>query len=888
MVWRRILLRLFGLWLRLVAPRLTTEERQDVTFLFEERLKEAGVGGHFRIALGAMMDAWIQGRVLGVSAGMAPRRRARVEPLAHLRRDVRFAVRSLRRRPLFTGLAVLALGLGIGGATAMFSVVDGVLIKRLPYHDPEEVVNIWKAWPSWQGEEGLDYTWDHIQFPWVDYLNVRDNASTLVAVAGHAQSVRVLTGDGPAQELSVGEASANLFGMLGVPMVLGRPFAPDEVAPEGSPARVVILSHQLWASRYGQDPAVLGRTLLLGNESYEVIGVLPERFRLGSDLVRTHDNGGSADTGLRDLWMPLGTEGTDRGNSFELVGRLAEGATPASARDEVQGLMTHNDGHEDQVARVALRKEVLTRDVRSPLTVLLAAAGLLMVIACANVMGLLLGEGPARRTEVAARMALGAPGRRIVGQLLTENLILGLTGGALGLGLAWLGTDLLLATAPPLPRLVDVGIDVRVLLFVTGAALGTSLAFGLIPALDLSRSDLVAAMRNHTVDRRARALQSWSVIGQVALTLVLLVSAGLLGRSMTALLAVEPGFQPEGAGVVHVGRPLTRFTDADAALRHIDDVIGVAEKAPGVRSVTAASRIPFAGSNGTQGFSVLVDGETRRTTQLPMFVDADYLSVMGIPIVAGRGLTVADDRRSPRVMVVSRAWVEAYLGGRSPIGLRVSFRGGEPWTIVGVAEDVRHQSLGSPPEPTFYAPLRQVPRDEFVLLLRGEDPGAAILEVRAALSAAFPDLPVEPIGPIKSLMRSSEADDRFRAVLVGTFAALATLLAGIGVFGVTARSVSARRRELGIRATLGARVGALRALVLRDGLRSAAIGLVLGLFGAAAAARVIAHFLFGVSPHDPVAFAGAAALSGLVFFAAAYFPAARVTRIDPARIVSEP
>ncbi len=804
--------------------------------------------------------------------------------MSSMLQDLRFALRSLRRRPVFATFAIVALALGVGGTTSMFSVVDGVLLKKLPYRDPSTVVSIWKAWPSWRGEPGLDYVWDHIHFPWGDYLQVRDHATSLETVAAHAQEVAVMTGDGNAEELSIGEASANLFEMLGVRMPLGRGFASNEVAPAGEPARLMVLSHELWQRRFGGDPSVLGQTTTLGAEAFEIIGVLPPRFRLPSDLIATHDNGGDVDPGLRDAWLPLGYHGADRGNSFELIARLAPGASAEQAQAEVQSLMT--DGPDDQIARVVPRKDVLTRGYGTPLVVLLAAAGLLMLIACTNVMGLLLGEAPGRQREISVRAALGAPPRRILRQLLTENVLLGLAGAGLGFWVARIGTSALLAVAPPLPRLEAVTIDGRVMLFAAVAGVATGLVFGMLPALHLVRG-AGAKLRVRASSKRARPLQSLGVAAQVGLTVVLLVSAGLFGRSLLQLFAVEPGFRTAQLAALELRMPPEEPTTPDDRTRFLDAVYRASTGTPGVVAASAARRLPFASGNGTQSFSFLRDGEEVGSTQLPMFVHPSYFEMLGIPLLQGRSLQVSDNRDTEPVIVISRALAEQNWPDRSPIGERVRYRGRD-WTIVGVVGDVLHQALGDDTIATFYASAYQVAQHTMQLIVRTTgEPSTVLPTLRERLVAIHPNIAIREAGTMTNLMKESASDAHFRAVLLGTFATLATLLAVIGIFGVTARSIAARSRELGIRSALGAPLRALELLVLRDGLASALLGVVGGLLGAIVAARWIGHLLFEVPPLDPLTYAGATVLATTVCLIAAYLPARKIARIQPREVMTD-
>lgn len=832
-----------------------------------------------------------------IGAGSGRSRRGPGKILSDFCQDLRVGLRTLGRRPLFAAIAVLTLGLGIGSTTAMFSIVDGVLIRDLPFRDPDNLVSVWKAWPSWQGREGLDYTWDHIQFPWADYQNVKRHASTLGGVAAFQSRTELTLRGGGAQELlSVGRASENLFDLLGVRPVLGRTFLDEEVPPLGPDegARVALLSHELWSRRFGRDPSVLGRSITLGDSSYEVVGVLPPGFRLNSDLIRTHTNAGEMDTGLRDLWIPLVAQRWNT-NSYELLARLSPGVTVEQARTEIQTLMTV--GPEDQIARVQSRKDFLTKGFDRPLFLLLGAAGLLLLVACVNVAGLLVGEAALRQQEALLRSALGAGRGRILRQLLTESLLLGVAGAVLGVGLALAGTGALLSLAPPLPRLEEVALSGRVLLFAVTAGVGTSLLFGLAPAWSLvgrSRGQALQS-RGQRVSRSTRSVQTGALSLQVALTVVLLVAGGLLGRSFLELLAVDPGFDEEGVLAVDLRMPLpSSFTPEEtdsvaARLRQATQAVTrAAEGVPGVLEVSGTSSVPFGPGAGTATLHLTRESGIVGATHYVRQVLPNYHQAMGIPLLSGRYLTDADDIGAPGAILVSQSLANLHWRGESPLGTSVRFWEGSELSVVGVVGDVRSVDLGSPPEPTFYVSALQYPHSGLTLVVRtGGRTGDVVPTLRAALQGANPTPTVGAITPLSTLARDSEADDRFRTLLILTFAALATLLAAVGIFGVTARTVAARAREMGIRIALGAEARGLIGKVIRESMISAAVGAAVGLVGALWATRLIQHLLFGVESTESSVYLGVLALILIVCIGAAYLPARRVTRIAPMAVITE-
>ncbi len=815
--------------------------------------------------------------------------------------DLQYGLRMLCKRRLFTVIAVLTLGLGIGGTTAIFSIVDAVLIRDLPYRDPERLVSVWKAWPNWRGVEGLDYVWDHIAFPWVDYQNVKTHATTLSDVAAFTSVDLMFTGQGEPERLSVGRASANLFDLLGVQPVLGRTFMPEEVPPiaeqEGSP--VVLLSYEMWSRRFGRDPHVLGETLLLGGIPYDVVGVLPADLRISSDLIRTHQKGGEVDAGLRGVWLPL-RQDSHNSNDYELLARLAPGISVDQARTQIQGLLTR--GPENQLARVESRKDFVTKGFTTPLLLLLGAAGILLIIACVNIAGLLVGEATNRCHEVTVRYALGAGRGRVVRQLLTENVLLGLTGAALGLLLAWLVKEALLSVAPPLPRLEEVTLSVRVLLFTTAAGITTGLLFSLAPISALGGRSFGKALRlrGQSPGRGGRRIQNGVVSIQVALTFVLLLAGGLFARSMLELLTVDPGFSANRLASVEVLFPqesAPRPDDTESVSRWTERMFGevmtAAESVDGVQAVTSADYVPFGGGTWTSTIRLDIGGQTVGATHYIRHVLPTYHEVMEIPLKSGRLFTASDGPGSPRVMLISEGLAELYWHGESPLGATATYWNaqGEPVTIVGVVGDVRKQALGSEAEPTFYFPATQYPREPdqkltLVVQTVGE-PATVLRSLREAIRQVDPTIWIGNPTTLPALVRDSESDDRFRTVLMLTFAALATLLSAVGIFGITVRSVAARTKEMGIRMALGAGARGLIRLVLSDSMLSAAIGAAVGLAVASWATKLIKHFLFGVEISDPTIYLGVLGLLMLVCLGAAYVPAKRVMKISPIEVMTE-
>lgn len=805
--------------------------------------------------------------------------------LDSVRHDVRFGLRSLARRPLFTAIAVTTLALGIGGTTAIFSVVDGVLIRELPYRDASSLVSVWRAWPSWRDKGLLDAVWDHIHFDVDNYRSVHENVTTLRNVEAHLARQRVLLDDGRAEQMSIGLASAGLFELLGVRAQIGRTFVADEALPTAEDgARVALLSHHLWTSRFGSDDRVLGRTIVLDGDRYEVIGVLPGDFRLVSDLTTLYENGGAIDRGIRDVWIPLGAAQAACGNCMEILARLAPGRTRLEARTEVQQLLIDQPGDPDQLARVAAHKERITEGFGNPLLVLFGAAGVLLLIACLNVAGLLAGEATGREEEMAVRTALGAGRGRVAQQLLTESALLGLIGALAGVFVAWLATRLLLTVAPPMPRLDEIGMSVRALAFATVVGVATGFAFGLAPTLSLFRVRDALQSRGLTLGKRARSLHAGVVSLQLGFTVVLLVAGGLFGRSFNQLMSVDPGFVPERMATFAFAVPPAR---AQAAQEFQNEALRVASEVPGVRAVSLTSELPFPGGKGGRAFALEPDGPMSPIAMWQRSVLANYHETMGIPLLAGRLLSPSDRPGAPNVIVVSQTFAEQVWPGESPLGKSIYQTGPiGGWTVVGVVGDVKHQTLGAPAEPTIYRTLAQVPNQRPYLVARtARDPADVLTALQQAIWSLDPETPITESGIMTSLMRDSEADDLFRALLMWAFAGLAAVLAAVGIFGVTARAVAAREQEMGVRSALGAQGSSLIALVLREGMPVAALGLAIGLLGALWASRLIQALLYDVRAWDPATYAVVLGLALVICLVAGYVPARRVARISAVEVL---
>jgi len=853
----------------------------DLEELYAERYRASGRvradGWYVAEALSALARyGW---RRVRSPEGWAGRRRPRGRQLVgSALRDLRYWVRTLRRRPGFALTAMVTLGLGIGGATAIFAVVDTVLLRDPPYADPGRLVNVWTTYPHWRGAESLDAFWDRIPLSYPEYEDWRASVTSFESVGLYTVRPVTLAGEGPARRLKAGYGTASLRDVLGVRPALGRWFLPGE---DVSGERLVVLGDGMWRGRFGGDRDVLGRGVTIDDETYMVIGVMPPGFELKNLWV-------AGDRGIRDVWLPLGfaTDIRERGNrAFDAIGRLRPGVTLEAALAESTPVLRGDAPPDRRDARMAFRGEVETAGLRSPLLFLLGASTLLLLIACGNVATMLLGEALGRRSEVATRSALGAGRGRILRQLLTESVLLGLLGAAAGAVLAVGLTKLLVAAGPPLPVARDVAVNVRVLLFASGLGAATGVLFGVAPALVLRGIGLREAMwRGPAGRRRDRVLQDGVLVLEVALTALLLVCGGLLTRTLLNLVSVDPGFRTDSVAVIELatsGRGATMEHAAQAYRGALERMAAV----PGVVRASGVSTLPLLG--GSSSTSLEIEGYVAASSDEPgpeaqrRVVFPAYHELLGIPLLAGRLLTDADDAGAPLAMLVSERMARAYWTDGSPLGSRVRYDR-RWWTVVGVVGDVLHEGLDVEPVATYYVPFDQSPFPSMTLMARtGMAPESLLPDLRAGAQSADAGLVIPDVHTTESLVSRASAVGRYRAMIVLAFALTATLLAAVGIFGVTARAVARRVPEMGVRIALGARVPALAARVVATSGTAALAGIALGLGAAALVTRQVATFLFGVGAADPATYAAAAIVILVVTIAAGAFAARRLARVDP-------
>jgi predicted permease len=882
-----------------MARRLGSDEAER---FFEEldelhRLKRQSEGTRagdrwLRKELRQALISGFGGRVWGIARGESSRpRRPKPAPTVLLR-DLRFGLRTLRKRPLFTVLVVGTLGLGIGASTTVFSLVDGILLRDMAYEDPEELVLIWGTFPEWREDPLLSEAWDKIGLTWEGYVTLRKETRAFSDVAGHRSGTLTLTGVGDPVRLESGEATSNLFPLLGIRPVLGRTFLPGEDGP-GAP-RLAVLGHDLWRTRFGSDPAVLGRSVNLNGQPFEIIGVLPPGVRIHSTLYNLFNS--AIDAGERSIWVPAHRNRRDDDGSrdLEAVGRIRQGVSREQALGEIRGILGASPRNEETVFRLTPPREEVVAGHRSPLTFLLCASGLLLLIACGNAATLFLGEGIDRRVEISTRVAVGASRRRIAQQLLTESLILGLAGSLVGIALTPLGVRAFLALGPTLPRLQNVEVNQGVLLAATLTGVACALVFGFTPAVLQHKHSIHAVLQRGGRGRMGAGgrTQSTLLAGELALTMVLLVTAGILGKSLNELRRVDPGFKAEGVATIRA-QVSSRLLGDDAESRQTAvqefrrAVLERVAAIPGVVASGAIDGLPFPGLISGSTFIIGGTGPDGgdQITARDHAVSPGYFETMGIPLLAGRDFSEGDEG-GERVAVINESMARLYREGRSPLGDIIG-SGTNPNRIIGVVGDVRERHLGEEPLPMVYRPLARS-SGSFSIVARGAgDPETLVHRLREAVREVHPEVPVAQETTLEALVMASSRGERFRAVLVGAFGFLATFLALVGVFGVTARSVAHRNREMGIRKALGAENGGLIGMVALGTLRAGTLGIGVGLMGGLATTRFLSSFAFGTQGWDPWTYSGAVLLLGTLCVASAALAARRVTRVEPMRVLRE-
>ncbi|MGB7923549.1 MAG: ABC transporter permease [Pyrinomonadaceae bacterium] len=793
-----------------------------------------------------------------------------------LLQDLRYGVRALLLKPGFAAVAILTVALGIGATSTIFSFVNGILLRPLPYQNPERLVLLDET----AVKRGVDSM--GVSFP--NFVDWREQNHVFEDIGAHVEDSLTLAGDGEPEQLAGANVSQGTFEVLGVAPVLGRTFVAEEDRPDHD--TVAILSYGLWQRRFGSNPRIIGQTINLNNRPRTVIGVMPPGFRFPE---------------VAELWTPLALDSqrwTRNDHGLMAVARLKPGVTLEQAQAEFDTIAL-NIEKQNPVTNEGLGVKLnglragLVGDYQRALIILLGVVGFVLLIACANVANLLLARASARQKEMAIRSALGASRGRIFRQLLTESLLLGLMGGAFGLVLALWGLDLLLAAIPvEIPFWMKFSMDGRVLGFTIGVSLVTGLIFGVAPAMQASRPDL-----NETLKDGGRSgtgtghhrLRNLLVVAEVALSLMLLVGAGLMMRSFMRLQQVNSGINPENVLTMEVPLPRAKYPEPEQRSAFFKQLIERTSALPGAQAVGATSNLPLSGSRW--GRSLTVEGHPVLSVgQADMInhcvITPAYFRAIGTPLLMGRDFSDEDAKDATKVTIIDERLAEQYWPGESPLGKRIRFgppEGNEPWhTIIGVVGAVRHERLDTVTRKTVYLTHLQLPIREMTLVVRTLTPPESLAAaIRNQVLELDHDQPVANVRTMKEVVARSVWQTRLYTILFGAFAAVALILASVGIYGVMAYSVTQRTHEIGIRMALGAQTRDVLRMVVGHGMLLALAGVGIGLAGSFALTRVMASLLYGVSATDPQTFVGVSLLLTAVALLACYIPARRATRVDP-------
>ena len=795
--------------------------------------------------------------------------------MTEFRQDIGYAFRMLRRTPAFTAAALLTLALGIGANSAIFSVVNGVLLESLPYRDADRLHHLQMLYP-----DGTKYA----GYSAPDFMSVRQDTRVFEQIEAFDVAPQTLTGIGEPQELMTGIVTGRLFEFLGFDVPVGRTFAADD--NRAGHANVAILGHGLWQRMFGGDANVLGRSITLGGRVYTIVGVLPAAAQLPYPA---------------EIYIPLEFNdtfdaGTMRGRRSEFlaaIGRARPGVTAQAIEGDLRSIGTRlqstfpesNGGL--NFTSTPLR-EMIVGDVERPLLVLLGAVGFVLLVACANVANLLLARGSARHGELAVRAALGAGRARLVRQLITEAIVLGVFGGVLGLMLAYWGTEALISAKPAdLPRLDEIGLDRTVVLFTLGAAIVTGLIFGMVPALQATSEHLLRGLqesgRAGGGGRRAHRMRSALVVAEMALAVILLTGSGLLIRSFIELTRVNPGFQPEGAMAIRVTFQGELYKGGEQIRNRVDEIEDRLRALPGVTAVAVGTVLPLGGLGALLDFAV--DGAPPPPPDVNQEiavanVSPDYFRAIGTPLQRGRLFTALDHAKAPQVALLNEAAAKRWFPNQDPIGRRVL--SGGPHEVVGIVGDVLQRNPGQPAVPQLFKPYAQRTSRAVRVIVRAQGDALALAPaVRDQIRSLDPNLPLADVVPLNEMVSRSIARPRFYTSLLTLFAAVALALSATGIFGVMSYTVAQQSKEIGIRMALGARTTDVLRSVVGRALTLAAIGVVAGVIAALALGRLIRNQLFGVEVFDPVTITaviavllGSAALASLL-------PARRAAAVDP-------
>jgi putative ABC transport system permease protein len=791
--------------------------------------------------------------------------------------DIRYAARMMLKQPVFTAVAVVALALGIGANTAIFTVVNAVLLRPLPYDDPDHLVWLWDTLPQLATAP--------TSLP--EFIDWRSQNQSFEYVAAY-QSGNMFFDDGNSTEdTPVGLVTPDLFSLFRVKPLLGRTFTEEETQP--GRFRVAVLGQSIWQRRFGSDPNVLGTSVQLSGAAYTIIGVVPAGFSFPNEA---------------QLWgpLPIDPNKLDRGPHYlRVVGRLKPGVTLPQAQAEMSTIASRLAvQYPEKTAGHGIKLELLSKvvvgDIGPALFVLLGAVGFVLLIACANVANLQLARAGARQREIAVRTALGASRTRIIRQLLTESILLAVAGGVAGLLVAVWGVSSLVSLSPDtIPRVHEIGIDVQVAAFTLLISLVTGVVFGLAPALQVSKPDLTDALKESgrtTAGAARNRLRSLLVVSEIALSLVLLIGAGLMIKSFARLNRVDPGFNPEKLLTMGVTLLRSKYPEDSRVAAFYSQLLEQVAAAPGVKSAGAITELPLSGANTSDNFTI--EGRPAIAKQEEpsiecRFVTPHYFDSMDIPILKGRDFAETDTKQTPNVVVINEAFARRHFADEDPLGHRIKLQGQfrDPPLIVGVVGNVRDLGLDEQPTPEAYFPYLQnllgetYDRSLTIVVRTKSDPRTISEALRAELLSLDTTLPVYALKPMTEYLRDSLSRRRFNMVLLSVFAAVALLLAAVGIYGVISYSVSQRTHEIGIRVAVGAQTRDILKLVIGQAMLLTLLGVTVGLAAAIALTRLMESLLFEVSATDPLTFAVISAVLTGVALAACFVPARRATKVDP-------
>ncbi|MFY9553400.1 MAG: ABC transporter permease [Blastocatellia bacterium] len=803
-----------------------------------------------------------------------------------LLQDLRYGARMLLKQPGFSVVAVIALALGIGANTAIFSVVNAILLRPLNYKDSDRLVQVYHNYPKLDLRASVSAS---------GYSHYRDNCDSFEAIGAGTNWPGNLTDTGDPERLQGMAVTHTFFAMLGVDAARGRVISADEDQPGRN--RVVVLTDNLWKRRFGADPNLVGNTIRLNGENYSVIGIMPPGFQFGREFGQAVD-----------LYSPIAftpqqlDPGRWRNEFLFVLARLKPNVTLDQAQAEMDTIAANvrqqyfggGDANDPSSWGLLLRswRENVVGEIRPALLVLLAAVAFVLLIACANVANLLLARAALRNKEIAIRSALGAGRWRVIRQLLTESVLLAIVGGVLGLALAYWGIGALLSlNEDRIPRASEIGIDSGVLLFTAGVSLLTGVLFGIFPALQTSKSDLHAVLKEGGRSGSARrSVRGLFVVAEVALALVLLVGAGLLMKSFQKIQEVDPGFRAERLLTMQVSLPGGKYNEPQQIDAFFQQALEKIKALPGVEMAGVSTSVPMSGSGSSGSFSI--EGRTVAPGEMApwgnrWFAGASYFQTMGIPLVKGRYFDDRDVREAPQVAIIDTTMERKFWADEDPIGKRISFQrdpqGNPIWReVVGVAGHVKQRGLDGESPVQYYVPHRQLPISTVFLVVRtAAMPTSMAAAVRGAVQEVDRELPVFRVTTMERMVSDSMAQRRFAMTLLGIFALVALILASVGLYGVMSYSVTHRTNEIGIRMALGARVNDVLSMVVRQGMKLSLAGVGIGLAGAFALTRVMRTLLFGVSTTDPLTFAVVALILAGVSLVACYIPARRATKVDP-------